>query len=243
MSNDIIKLHELHVALPKLDANAGPAQIIDAQKTKALVAASIQAHRLRQQNAKRRMVWQLAAGTVLLLGASAFVSASLLRHQTKLVASQFVASPVVRIEAPLLEPIVEQAEPPAEPRQHYSSPADLLARANAFRSHAHWAKAAQTYERAFRVSPRSNEAYAATVAAAVLYSEKLHNPRRAVRLFQRSLTTNPTGTLAQEARWGLAESFRQLGEKQAETQSLQAFLQHHPNSVLAPQAKARLNNR
>ena len=253
MSNDIINLYEPQVALPKLDAGAGPAQIIDAQKTEALVAATLQAHRLRQQNAKRRVVWQWAAGIALLIGSSAIVSASLLRHRSTMVAQKLIATPVVRILAPLPEAVVQQAEPPAlaeqapqeqpsAPRKHSSTPADLLARANELRSHAHWAKAAQTYEHAVRLSPRSNEAYAATIAAAVLYREKLHDPRRAVRLFERALATNPTGPLAQEARWGLVECFAQLGRKQAESQALKSFLQHHPNSVLAPQAKARLKD-
>jgi tetratricopeptide (TPR) repeat protein len=250
MNNDIIQLHEPQVTLPKLDGNAGPAQMIDAQKTKTLVAATLQAHRMRQQNAKRRMLWQWAAGIALFIGSTAIVSASLLRRGSAKLAENLATAPVVRIADPLPPAIVEQPpvtetapqERPPAPHQHSFTPADLLARANELRSHAHWAKAAQTYEHAVRISPRSNEAYAASVAAAVLYREKLHDPRRAVRLFQRALTTNPTGPLAQEARWGLAASFAQLGQKQAESEALRSFLQHHPDSVLAPQAKARLTN-
>lgn len=240
-----------HIGLPRLDDSDGPALPLSSEASQRLVMATLRAHEAKRR-AAARWPWQVAAGLALLLGASAVSAAFLIRRdEAKPVPNQHpvVQATPARPEAPIIQAPPSETSPTESPTtpaataapRRASSTLDLLARANHLRSQGHWRAAAKIYVQASRGAPSSSEAYAAMVAAGVLYREKLHDPRGAVSLFQKAIRTRPDGSLSEEARWGLALSYRQLHMRQAEDKALRSFLQHHPSSVLAAQATARQN--
>ena len=117
---------------------------------------------------------------------------------------------------------------------------DLLRTANRLRADKSWAEAARTYERVIERYESSGQAYPAMLAAAALRLERLSDPAGALRLYQRALRTRPTGSLAEEARFGEARSHRALGQSDAERAALQQFVSSHSSSWRAGQARARL---
>lgn len=240
-----------HPGLNKLDAEPGPARWLSTQAAGILVSSTLQAHAKRKQQRHSRVI-QLAAGLTLFLGLSAVVSAAFL---FRLRPSPATPQPAIEVVPP--PPVIEQEEaaPPAESPQGAQEPlaspetrrvhappsaSDLLAQANQLRRQARWVEAAHAYERAVRSAPRSQEAYAAMVAAGGLYVDKLRDPRRGAKLFQRALAARPAGALAEEARWGLAQAYKGLRKPSAERGALRSFLQHHPHGALSAQAEARL---
>lgn len=238
----------------KLDAEAGPARWLSPAESAAFVSATLRAHAARKQQ-RRRHLYQLAAGFALFLGASAAVSAAWLwqtpRSSNTSKAAEAPSPPPVA-ERPNTPPPAPAEAPqpthevvvPQEVRRAQTPPSvsDLLAHANQLRREAHWAAAAHAYERAVRSSPRSQEAYAAMVAAGGLYVDKLRKPARGATLFLRALSSRPSGALAEEARWGLAQAYKSLGNRRAERNALKSFLQHHPHGALSSQAQARLQH-
>lgn len=121
-----------------------------------------------------------------------------------------------------------------------SEASDLLQRANERRRQQRFAEATALYQQIIRRYPRSDAAYVARVSAAMLYVERLRDPQRAQRLFQAALVQQPRGPLSEEARWGLAESFRALGQPAQERTALKDFLLHHPQALVRSQAERRL---
>jgi hypothetical protein len=81
----------------------------------------------------------------------------------------------------------------------------------------------------------------AEIASAALHLQHLGDPAGALGTFRRTLLARPTGPLAEEARWGIVESHRALGDTHAETLALREFLQHHAASAFAPAARRRLD--
>lgn len=236
------------VNLPKLDAEAGPARRLSDEATEILVANTLQAHARRGRH-RRTYILQLAAGVVLFLSLSAAVSAAFLLRSRQLQSTRQPAAHVSQpqeMPAPVVPATPEPPRPPQavpEPKRASVAPStsDLLAQANHLRRQARWSAAARAYERAIRSSPHSQNAYAAMVAAGSLYVDRLRDPQRGAKLFQSALALQPAGPLAEEARWGLAQAYRSLGNQSRERKALQAFLHHHPHSALAAQAQARLN--
>ena len=82
---------------------------------------------------------------------------------------------------------------------------------------------------------------AAALAAADLRLNQLSKPRGALALFERVLALEPAGPLAEQARHGIAESQRALGDRAREAAAWRAFLRAHPGSRMRPQAEARLS--
>lgn len=107
------------------------------------------------------------------------------------------------------------------------SPEDLLAEANAARRRRAWKEAALLYDRV--------DADVARVASATIRLEHLGDPEGALARFRRAVG----GDLAEEARYGIAEAHRALGDAAAEAAALDAFLRAHPRSPLADRARAR----
>lgn len=238
------------VRLPKLDARPGPAPWLSAKDTSRLVAATLRVHQNRRASSMRRM-WQLAAALALFLGLTAGVSAMLFRSNKQEPAPRSSSEPFAvesatevvsdTVPAEQAPPEISQPRVPGAARTP-ATPADLLSRANQLRSQGHWHRAAQTYGQAIRFAPHSAAAYAATIAAANLYNEKLQEPQRALRLFQRALQAHPSGPLSEEAHWGMAQAYRHLRRRKSETAALRMFLRHHPQSALAPEAQRRLQS-
>jgi tetratricopeptide (TPR) repeat protein len=117
---------------------------------------------------------------------------------------------------------------------------DVVALANQRRKEKRWRAADSLYERVMRESAGTDAAAIATVASAALHLDHLADPAGALRRFQKALRLRPGGPLAEEARWGLAETHRALGDDAAERAALRGFLSAHPRSVNAARARQRL---
>ncbi len=129
------------------------------------------------------------------------------------------------------EPATVAAEPIA--------PEDLLAEANAARAAHRWRDADALYARVVRGTATGLAAQAALVASASIRLEHLGDPAGAARRFRAARAAGPRATLAEDARWGLAEAARALGDPAGERRALDAFLAHHAGSALAPRARSR----
>jgi hypothetical protein len=119
-------------------------------------------------------------------------------------------------------------------------PADLLALANERRTRRDWSGADAYYAAVVSRFRGADAAVVAEVASAALHLQHLGDPAGALRGYQRALGARPSGPVAEEARWGVAEARRSLGETDAEIQALRDFVDHHPDSALAPAASRRL---
>ncbi|MFP2924666.1 tetratricopeptide repeat protein [Pyxidicoccus sp. 3LG] len=141
---------------------------------------------------------------------------------------------------------IESVPPPSRTSRRQDAPApvaapeDLLRKANALRAGGRWKEAEALYLRIIRAEPSSLASYVARVASGSLRLEHLGDARGALRHFQEALRLQPQGVLGQEARHGIAEAHRALGDSPAEARALEAFLSSHPDSPLATTARARL---
>lgn len=117
--------------------------------------------------------------------------------------------------------------------------ADGLERANTLRRERRYAGALAAYRAVIEAHPTSHPAQAARVAAAALELERFGNARAAERLYAEAMERGTV--LLEEARFGLAESYRALGDEPRERAALRAFLSAHPESPLAPAARRRLS--
>ncbi|MBC8133850.1 MAG: tetratricopeptide repeat protein [Deltaproteobacteria bacterium] len=121
------------------------------------------------------------------------------------------------------------------------APADLLQNANALRAQSRWRDAERVYRQVAALTPGSDDAYAAAVAAASLRLDHLGDAAGALPLYRGVLRSHPTGALAEEVRWGIAEAYHALGHSDLEADALRAFLAAHPQSLLKAAAQARLS--
>jgi hypothetical protein len=146
--------------------------------------------------------------------------------------------------APAVE-LAPPGPPPAPDRSAIPLPSDapvgdIVSLANQRRKDKRWRAAEALYERAMRDHAGTDAAAIATVASASLHLDHLDDPAGALRRFHRALRLRPDGPVAEEARWGLAETHRALGDDAAERAALRAFLSAHPRSVNAALARRRL---
>jgi TolA-binding protein len=116
----------------------------------------------------------------------------------------------------------------------------MLQKANDLRAQHQWFAATQIYEQTIRTFPNRAEAYSATVAAGALRLDQLGDARGALDLFSSAIRARPRGMLAEEARWGVVQSYRALGDRASEKARLQDFIVLYPQSLLASRAQARL---
>jgi tetratricopeptide (TPR) repeat protein len=149
--------------------------------------------------------------------------------------------PVVVQEAPVEEvaPPVEVA--PAEKPHAIRAPEDWLDDANGLRAKRKWRDADKLYARVVSTAPRSSAAYVARVASASVRLEHLHDPRGALARYRSALEQSPRGPLLEEIRFGIAESYRALGQRAEERKALESFVHDLPSSGLAKRAQARLD--
>jgi len=247
-----------NLSLPPLDDSDGPATRIPTTAARALVLATVNVHQAKSLPVVRRP-FRLAAAAIVLLGSSAVVSAAYLFRSQSVETAPSVnrhrrLSPAVPEVIPPPKMDLPTAPEPDVPSKRVHRPgasaelpslapatADLLAQANHLRGRGNWRQAAQKYLLAVRSAPNSSEAYTAMVAAGALQREKLNDARGAIALFTRALASHPTGSLSEEARWGLVEAYHGLGRVADEQRALEAFLAHHPSSVLATEARQRLH--
>lgn len=149
-------------------------------------------------------------------------------------------APVIERAAPepVPPPIAEASAP--EPKRAAHVPEDLLVEGNRLRAARRWKKADDSYTRAAKDAPHSQTAYVARVASAGVRLEHLHDARGALSSYRAALAEQPHGALSEEVHWGIAESYRALGQHDKERDALQLFLREHPSSPLRAQAEARL---
>jgi tetratricopeptide (TPR) repeat protein len=121
-------------------------------------------------------------------------------------------------------------------------PEDILALANTRRKEKRWRDADALYRRVMvRHKSSTSSVVAAAVSSAALHLERLDDPAGALRRYRRALRIDPSGPLAEEARWGVAEALRALDDDDAEAEALRAFLNSHSDSANAPAARRRLS--
>jgi hypothetical protein len=128
---------------------------------------------------------------------------------------------------------------PAEKPADKKTVDDLLGEANAKRAEKEWRESDLLYGRVVDKAPKSMAAQTALVASGSLHLEHLRDPRGAAKRFRRALELAPSGAVAEDARWGLAEAMRALHDDKAEAAALDDFLAHHASSPLASRARAR----
>lgn len=119
-------------------------------------------------------------------------------------------------------------------------PEDLLALANERLRRREWRGADAFYRAVADRFPGTDAAAVAEVASAALHLENLGDAAGALASYRRALGARPSGPLAEDARWGIAEVHRALGDGRAEAAALREFLLRHPDSTLAPAARRRL---
>lgn len=244
--------------LRPLDDGSGPARRLSRQRSSALVQAALDAALVqdlpeRPRGRRRPPVWLMTGAALVFAGASA---AAVWRYSQP-------ARPVPEVLTPhvpeptriaTLEPVPLPRQAPPEPfviehphrarpaiTVHESSkPEDLLRQANAFRSEGKWKDAEGLYLRVIRAEPSSLAAYVARVASGALRLEHLGDARGALRQFQDAVRSQPGGILDPEARHGVAEAHRALGDTDAEARALGEFLTQHPDSPLSAASRGRL---
>ena len=116
---------------------------------------------------------------------------------------------------------------------------DSLERANRLRAERRWREAADAYASVVAAGP-PRAASVAAVAQATLLMGPLHRPAEALAVFRRALVLAPTGPVSDEALYGIATSFRELGNGRAEREALRRLLDERPSSPLRGQAEKRL---
>ena len=147
------------------------------------------------------------------------------------------------VPPPLAERATGSSSPlPASPRTNADEEEaeDLLRTANRLRADKQWSEATRTYEKVLERYGRSGQAYPAMVSAASLRLNRLSDPAGALRLYERALAARPTGALAEEALFGQARAYRDLGRTDDERSALRRFISNYPSSWRADDARQRL---
>lgn len=120
------------------------------------------------------------------------------------------------------------------------SPSERLVAAGKARASGKFADARDLYLGLVAKFPQSPEALVARVAVGNLLLHQLAKPRDAEKHFSAYLRAAPGGALAEEARVGLAQSYAMLGRATDEKKAWEQLLLHHPASVHAARASARI---
>jgi TolA-binding protein len=126
-------------------------------------------------------------------------------------------------------------EPPAPP-----SAGALLAAANQARREHRYRAAVRTYRRLQALHPRSREATLSHVSLGRLLLDGLGDARGALAQFDRYLSRRRHRVLDEEARVGRALALMRLGRRDAERRAWRELLEHHPDTLHAHRARARL---
>lgn len=248
--------------LPPLDDQPGPAEPMSPSAQAALIEAALAT--ATPPTPWPRRAFLLGGTAVMIAGATVY----LLGRRRSLppgprptavpkvdaVPPPTAAPSVVPASAATKDPVAAEAPqpPPAPPppeekaapsRKKASSPrevADLLLLANERRRQQRFPEALGLYQQIYIGHPRSEEAYVAEVAAGSLLGDRLHNPQAALRLFRRALRERPAGSLSEEARLGICEAQRALGDPAGEKAALRELLSRHPDSPARARMAARL---
>lgn len=200
---------------------------------------------------RRATAWLFAAAALLV---AAFAFARSL-HPTP--PPKPVESPVapVAVPAPVLPSAAASVTPPPPPVEASAekpvdkpklapkaipSAAELFAQANEARRTGAVGEAVRLYRALQSQHPASSEASTSRVSLGRLLLDKAGDASGARAQFRAYLAASPDGTLAEEARVGLARSAAALGDAAGERSAWEDLLAHHPESVHAFRARKRL---
>lgn len=142
------------------------------------------------------------------------------------------------LEAPVEEPAVEAEPEPARPARAPSAE-ELLAAANRARREHRYPVAVRLYRRLQSAHPRSREAALSRVTLGRLLLDGTHDPRGALREFDRYLAQGRHRVLDEEARVGRALALMRLGRRTEEQRAWRELLAHHPDTLHAERARSR----
>jgi hypothetical protein len=236
--------------LGPLDGAPGPAPIISARREDALVKAALDRRFGRERAAPRLLrVAAVVLISFVAVGAAAAITYLVVRPRQPQVEQPAPAPTRQRRRSPERQPAVtpptplaDAAEQPAPlPKRAKTRGAqDLLAEANRLRAGRRWRAAERRYRDVIRRFPGTDQAYAATVSAAILRQRQLGDPRGALRLYRATLADRQRSYLRQEAMFGVAECHRALGHRAAEIQALRAYLAAFPAGPMNARARQRL---
>ncbi|AKU98202.1 hypothetical protein AKJ09_04866 [Labilithrix luteola] len=151
------------------------------------------------------------------------------------------ALPEARVEEPRRQAIrAIQAPPPPPSAEVELSAAELFAKANEARRANETSRAVGLYRELQSKFASSREASTSRVALGRLLLDREGKAEQARPLFEAYLASEPSGSLAEEARVGRALACMRLGDATAERAAWRDLLEHHPTSVHADRARQRL---
>jgi tetratricopeptide (TPR) repeat protein len=241
-----MKRSPMRGVLEPLRNQAGPARPISAQDAEFLIQLTLdRAEGFAPPPVVRvprvRRSWRAISLAILAIGSVAAAG-------TKIVTSHLEIGPVRIIEhAPKRQaasrPVIEELTKREVPRaaEKARSGRDLLVEANQLRHRKQWSRAERQYATIVKTFPGSDEAYAASIAAAELRLEHLDDAEGALELYQDAWRTHRDGPLAEEALYGLAGAYRALGRWRAEQRTLGTFQRKFPQSTMHEQVDQRLD--
>ncbi len=223
----------------------------------AYVAPPVQ---ISEKRRRRFAIWQAAAAVLVALVGIGSASAAVMwwAKQQRLeptTAQLTEPKPLARERhVAQVEPVIIQQEEAAvvpitldenelsapDPRARSRKPEDWLNDANRLRAQKKWKEADANYARVWQAAPNSDAAYVARVASAGVRLDHLHDAKAALARYKSALKVSPQGSLSEEARYGIAEAYRAMGDRQAELSALRAFVERHPSAGLTNKAKRRM---
>jgi tetratricopeptide (TPR) repeat protein len=231
----------------------GPALPFSNAEADAVARAVVR--RVQRRAPPLRQVLQAAAGVVVALAVAGAAAAAVTTYLSRAESTRGTApegkSEVAPSARRVPRPAPSEAPPPPaiapttapampEPSVTPSRTRDLLREANRLRGAGSYRQAERLYTEISRSTADADAAYAARIAAASLRLEQLANPRGALALYRESLRSRSSGPLSEEARYGVAQCHRALGDARGEARALRALLEVHPRTLLREQAEARL---
>lgn len=235
-------MNDEHIDLP-LDDRPGPARRIDDAAKHAMITAALD-EVVPDKKPNKRLILVAAAALVVAstsVASAAFVYEKWIAPEPELVEPtprRVVEAPEpAEEEAPDWEPELLEAKRKAPARRPIG---ELLRQANDLRAAKRYRSAEKKYMQVVKRAPRSDEAYVARVAAASLRAERLGDPKRAIRLFERARKARPNGELDAEILFGLADAYRRTKNEDRERTTLERLVKRHPRSLQATQARVRL---
>jgi len=221
------------------------------------VASVTKLERPIEKRGRRMAFWQAAAAALIAFAGLGSASAAVMWFAKRFepTVEQLPVKPAPRkaratikqapVEAQTVTPTpitLEEIElsAPADEKTRTRKPEDWLEDANRLRAQKRWQEADESYARVWQSAPNSDAAYVARVASAGVRLDHLHDPRAALARYKSALKVAPKGPLSEEARYGISEAYRSLGDEDAELSALRDFLAKHPNAGLTNKAKRRM---
>lgn len=142
---------------------------------------------------------------------------------------------------------IDMAQPPPAEKttlkqsngRRTSSVSELLAQVRQHRRKKEWSAAASSYETLIQQYPDTAAGRVALVSLGELQLRDLHNPRQALKLFNRYLEGDAR-ELIREAMFGKARALKKMGSFSEEQMVLRRFLDRFPNALQRSAVEARL---